>query len=83
MPTAQAIGSVSMHDVSSTMTAASRVRSTPTARVAPASTGIVRATSSSAMANLVNVFNPEMIVLGGIFTQEPDILLPAIEQTMR
>jgi glucokinase-like ROK family protein len=36
-----------------------------------------------ALANLVNVFNPEMIVLGGIFTQEPDILLPAIEQTMR
>ncbi len=36
-----------------------------------------------ALANLVNVFNPELIVLGGIFTQGPDLLLPPIESTMR
>ena len=36
-----------------------------------------------ALANLVNVLNPELIVLGGIFAQAPDLLVPAIETTMR
>jgi glucokinase-like ROK family protein len=36
-----------------------------------------------ALANLVNVLNPELIVLGGIFAQAPDLLVPAIEATMR
>lgn len=36
-----------------------------------------------ALANLVNVLNPELIVLGGLFTQAPDLLVPAIEATMR
>jgi predicted NBD/HSP70 family sugar kinase len=36
-----------------------------------------------ALANLVNVLNPELIVMGGIFAQGQDILLPAVETTMR
>lgn len=36
-----------------------------------------------ALANLVNVFNPEMIVVGGIFRREKSILLPVVEATMR
>lgn len=36
-----------------------------------------------ALANLVNVFNPELIVFGGIFTQEKSQLLPTIEKTLR
>jgi len=36
-----------------------------------------------ALANLVNVFNPELIVLGGIFDQGRDVLLPVVESTMR
>jgi glucokinase-like ROK family protein len=36
-----------------------------------------------ALANLVNVFNPELIVLGGIFAQGQDCLLPVVESTMR
>ncbi|MGB1288446.1 MAG: ROK family protein, partial [Aggregatilineales bacterium] len=35
-----------------------------------------------ALANLVNVFNPELIVLGGIFAQAKDIFLPTIRETM-
>ncbi len=36
-----------------------------------------------ALANLVNVFNPELIVLGGIFTHERDLILPAVMQSLR
>jgi glucokinase len=36
-----------------------------------------------ALANLVNVLNPELIVLGGILAQGQDLLLPEIEATMR
>ena len=36
-----------------------------------------------ALANLVNVLNPELIVMGGIFAQGQDVLLPAVEATMR
>ena len=36
-----------------------------------------------ALANLVNTFNPEMIVLGGILAQGQDLLLPVAEATMR
>jgi glucokinase len=36
-----------------------------------------------ALANLVNVLNPNLIVLGGICAQGADLLLPAIEETMR
>jgi glucokinase-like ROK family protein len=36
-----------------------------------------------ALANLVNVLNPDLIVLGGILAQGEDLLLPAIEVTMR
>lgn len=36
-----------------------------------------------ALANLVNILNPELIVLGGICAQGQDLLLPAIEATMR
>jgi glucokinase-like ROK family protein len=35
------------------------------------------------LANLVNVLNPELIVLGGIYAQGADLLFPAIEATMR
>jgi glucokinase len=35
------------------------------------------------LANLVNILNPELIVLGGIYAQGADLLLPAIEATMR
>lgn len=35
-----------------------------------------------ALANLVNVLNPELIVLGGIFAEGQDLLLPVIEKTM-
>jgi glucokinase-like ROK family protein len=34
-----------------------------------------------ALANLVNVLNPEMIVLGGLFAQAQDLMLPEIEST--
>jgi glucokinase-like ROK family protein len=34
------------------------------------------------VANLVNIFNPEMVVLGGILSRAGDILLPIIEQTL-
>lgn len=36
-----------------------------------------------ALANLVNVLNPQLILLGGIFAQGHDLLLPAIEATVR
>lgn len=36
-----------------------------------------------ALANLVNVFNPELIVLGGIFLKERGLMLPTIETTVR
>lgn len=36
-----------------------------------------------ALANLVNIFNPELIVLGGTFSQAHDIMMPTIEATMR
>jgi N-acetylglucosamine repressor len=35
------------------------------------------------LANLVNVLNPDLIVLGGIFAQGEDLLLPTIEKVMR
>jgi predicted NBD/HSP70 family sugar kinase len=35
------------------------------------------------LANLVNIFNPEMILLGGIFTQERGTILPTIKQLVR
>jgi glucokinase-like ROK family protein len=36
-----------------------------------------------ALANLVNVLNPDLIVLGGICAQGCDMFLPTIEETMR
>jgi predicted NBD/HSP70 family sugar kinase len=36
-----------------------------------------------ALANLVNILNPELIVLGGILAQGQDLLLPTIEKVMR
>jgi glucokinase len=36
-----------------------------------------------ALANLVNVLNPDLIVLGGICAQGKDLLLPTVEMTMR
>lgn len=36
-----------------------------------------------ALANLVNILNPDLILLGGIFSQGEDLLLPRIEETMR
>jgi glucokinase-like ROK family protein len=36
-----------------------------------------------ALANLVNILNPELIVLGGIFAQGWDVLLPVVQATMR
>jgi predicted NBD/HSP70 family sugar kinase len=36
-----------------------------------------------ALANLVNIFNPELIVLGGIFLNRPDVFMPMIEATIR
>lgn len=36
-----------------------------------------------ALANLVNVLNPELIVLGGIFSQERNLILPMIEKIVR
>ena len=36
-----------------------------------------------ALANLVNILNPELILLGGIFSQGQDLLLPVIEATVR
>lgn len=36
-----------------------------------------------AMANLVNIFNPEMIVFGGTFAQGAELLLPTVEKVIR
>jgi predicted NBD/HSP70 family sugar kinase len=36
-----------------------------------------------ALANLVNTFNPELILLGGMLAQGQDLLLPVMEATMR
>ena len=36
-----------------------------------------------ALANMVNILNPEMIVMGGIFAQGRDVLLPVVKETMR
>lgn len=36
-----------------------------------------------ALANLINLFNPELIVLGGIFTRERNLILPIIEKTLK
>ncbi|GAB4504725.1 MAG: ROK family transcriptional regulator [Anaerolineales bacterium] len=35
-----------------------------------------------ALANLVNIFNPEWIVLGGLFAQGEDLILPVTRQTL-
>ena len=32
---------------------------------------------------ICNIFNPELIVLGGIFRQEQSVLVPVIETTVR
>ncbi len=36
-----------------------------------------------ALANLVNIFNPELILLGGMFAQGHDLFIPAVSSTMR
>jgi predicted NBD/HSP70 family sugar kinase len=36
-----------------------------------------------ALSNLVNVLNPELIILGGMFAQGCDLILPEAEKTMR
>ncbi|GAB4521811.1 MAG: ROK family transcriptional regulator [Anaerolineae bacterium] len=36
-----------------------------------------------ALANIINIFNPEMIVLGGIFYQAKDLMLEKIQDTVR
>lgn len=36
-----------------------------------------------AIANLVNVLNPELIILGGMFAQGSDLILPIVEAKMR
>ena len=36
-----------------------------------------------AVANLVNVLNPELIILGGMFAQGSDLILPDVEAKMR
>ena len=36
-----------------------------------------------ALANLVNVLNPELIILGGMFAQGSDLILPEVESMMR
>jgi glucokinase len=36
-----------------------------------------------ALANLVNIINPDMIIMGGLFAAGHDVLLPGVEETMR
>ena len=36
-----------------------------------------------ALANLVNVLNPKLIILGGMFAQGSDLILPTVEATIR
>ncbi len=35
------------------------------------------------LANLVNIMNPELILLGGMFAQGQDLILPVAEAKMR
>ncbi len=35
-----------------------------------------------ALANVVNIFNPELIILGGLFAQAEDLLLPVVRETL-
>lgn len=37
----------------------------------------------TALANVVNLVNPDMIILGGLFAAGADLLLPRVEETMR
>jgi len=37
----------------------------------------------TALANLVNLVNPDMIILGGMFAAGADLFLPRVEETMR
>jgi predicted NBD/HSP70 family sugar kinase len=36
-----------------------------------------------ALANLVNILNPELIILGGMFAQASDLMIPKVEATMK
>jgi predicted NBD/HSP70 family sugar kinase len=36
-----------------------------------------------ALANLVNIINPDVIIMGGLFVAGQDLLLPQVERTMR
>lgn len=48
--------------------------------------GLITELSTSlgiALSNLVNVINPELIILGGMFSQGCDLILPVAERTMR
>jgi glucokinase len=36
-----------------------------------------------ALANVVNIYNPELIVVGGIFSRGHDVLLPKVQAVMR
>ncbi len=36
-----------------------------------------------ALANLVNILNPELIIMGGVFAWGKDLLLPIVQDTMR
>lgn len=36
-----------------------------------------------ALANVINILNPEQIVMGGLFAQGQDLLMPTVEATMR
>lgn len=35
-----------------------------------------------ALANLVNIFNPELIILGGLFAQAEDLIFPVVRDTL-
>jgi len=35
-----------------------------------------------ALANLVNIFNPELIILGGLFAQAEDLILPVVREPL-
>ena len=35
-----------------------------------------------ALANLVNIFNPELIILGGLFAQADELILPVARETL-
>jgi len=36
-----------------------------------------------ALTNLVNIFNPELIILGGLFSQANDLILPLAQKTLK